>query len=124
MGSFLQVLGGAASGFLLSGGNPLGAVMGGVSAATTGNGSPTTGAGNLGNDAWNTFEDGILGQQELDNMQHAMFQLKLGEQSSAFNNMIDEKSELMREGNVLREVAMEQRKADIAITKEFIRSIG
>ena len=124
MGSFLQVLGGAASGFLLSGGNPLGAVMGGRSAAATGNGSPTTGAGNLGNGAWNTFEAGILGQQQLDNMQNALFQLQLGEQSAAFNNMIDEKSELMREGNVLREVAMEQRKADITITKEFIRSIG
>jgi hypothetical protein len=104
MGSFLSVLGGAASGFLLSGGNPLGAIMGGVSGATTGN--------------------GILGQQQLDNMGNALFQLQLGEQSSAFNNMMDEKSELMREGNTLREVAMEQRKADIAITKEFIRSIG
>jgi hypothetical protein len=40
------------------------------------------------------------------------------------NNMMDEKSELMREGNTLREVAMEQRKADIQITKEFIRSIA
>ncbi len=38
--------------------------------------------------------------------------------------MMDEKSELMREGNTLREVAMEQRKADIQITKEFIRSIA
>jgi hypothetical protein len=124
MGSFLSVLGGAASGFLLSGGNPLGAVIGGASAAATGSGSPLTGAGNLTNGAWNTFEAGILGQQQLDNMNNAMFQLQLGEQASAFNNMLDEKSELMREGNALREVAMEQRKADIAITKEFIRSIG
>lgn len=124
MGSFLSVLGGAAGGLLLSGGNPLGAIMGGVSAATTGNGSPITGTGNVSNTAWNTFEAGILGQQQLDNMSNALFQLQLGEQASAFNNMMDEKSELMREGNTLREVAMEQRKADIQITKEFIRSIG
>lgn len=124
MGNFLQVLGGAAGGFLLSGGNPLGAVMGGVSAAAGGSGNPITSAGNLSNTAWNTFESGILGAQQYDNMQNALFQLQLGEQASAFNNMMDEKSELMREGNVLREVAMEQRKADISITKEFIRSIG
>jgi hypothetical protein len=124
MGSFLQVLGGAATGFLMSGGNPLGAVVGGASAAGTGNASPITGVGNVSNTAWNAFESGVLGQQQLDNMRNSMFQLQLGEQSAAFNNMIDEKSELMREGNVLREVAMEQRKADISITREFIRSIG
>jgi hypothetical protein len=36
---------------------------------------------------------------------------------------MDEKSEIMRESNTLRDVAMEQRKADLSITKEFIRSI-
>jgi hypothetical protein len=124
MGSFLQVLGGAATGFLMSGGNPLGAVLGGVSAGATGSANPITGAGNVSNTAWSAFESGILGQQQLDNMKNSLFQLQMSEQASAFNNMIDEKSELMREGNVLREVAMEQRKADISITREFIRSIG
>jgi hypothetical protein len=37
--------------------------------------------------------------------------------------MTSERSELLREQNALRDVAMEQRKADNAITKEFIKSI-
>ena len=45
------------------------------------------------------------------------------QQSEAFNEMTDEKSEMMREGNVLRDVAMQQRKADNQITKEFIQMI-
>ena len=35
----------------------------------------------------------------------------------------DEKSEQLREMNVMREVAMKQREADNSILKEFIRTI-
>lgn len=44
-------------------------------------------------------------------------------QSQAFDEMMDEKSEQMREINTLRDVQMAQRKADNAITKKFIQSI-
>ena len=37
--------------------------------------------------------------------------------------MLDEKSEKMREMNELRDLDMEQRKADNAITKKFVASI-
>jgi hypothetical protein len=37
--------------------------------------------------------------------------------------MTAEKSELLRQSNVLRDVAMQQRKADDQITKKFIESI-
>jgi hypothetical protein len=44
-------------------------------------------------------------------------------QSQAFDEMIDQKSEQMREVNTLRDVQMQQRKADNDITKKFIQSI-
>jgi hypothetical protein len=44
-------------------------------------------------------------------------------QSQAFDEMMDEKSESMREVNTLRDVQMTQRKADNQITKKFIESI-
>jgi hypothetical protein len=44
-------------------------------------------------------------------------------QSEAFDEMMDEKSENMREMNTLRDVQMQQRKADDGITKKFIESI-
>lgn len=44
-------------------------------------------------------------------------------QSEAFDEMMDEKSEQMREVNTLRDVQMAQRKADDGITKKFIESI-
>jgi hypothetical protein len=124
MASLLQVIGGAASGYIMSGGNPAGALIGGASAAASGNSNPITGAGNLGNSVYSAAESGILAQQQLDNLSNATFQLQLDEQSSAFNNMMDEKSEMMRESNMLRDLAMEQRKADNSITKEFIKSIN
>jgi hypothetical protein len=119
-----SLLSGAASGFMLSGGNPFGAAVGAISGAVGGSSNPVTGTGNLANTGFSAWESYILAQQQYDNMQNAAFQLQLGEQASQFNNMMDEKSELMRESNTLREVAMEQRKADISITKEFIKSIS
>ena len=53
-----------------------------------------------------------------------MFQLQLQAQSQQFDEMTSERSELLRQQNTLRDVAMQQRKADNEITKEFIRSIG
>ena len=44
-------------------------------------------------------------------------------QSTAFDEMMDERSENMREINTLRDVDMAQRKADDSITKKFIESI-
>jgi hypothetical protein len=66
----------------------------------------------------------VLAQQDALNEQMAYFQLGVQKQANQFDMMTDEKSELQRESNTLREVSMEQRKADIGIMKEFIRSIG
>jgi hypothetical protein len=44
-------------------------------------------------------------------------------QSQAFDEMMDEKAEQMREVNTLRDVQMQQRKADDQITKKYIQSI-
>ena len=53
-----------------------------------------------------------------------VFQLQLQAQAQQFDEMTSERSELLRETNTLRDVAMQQRKADNQIVKEFIRSIG
>ena len=44
-------------------------------------------------------------------------------QSEAFDQMMDERSENMREVDTLRNVDMAQRKMDDSITKKFIQSI-
>lgn len=62
------------------------------------------------------FQLGMYAQQ----IQH---QEQMQVQSEAFDQMMDEKSEQMREVNTLRDVQMAQRKADNAITKKFIESI-
>jgi hypothetical protein len=68
-------------------------------------------------------ENWFLGQQTGNEIQQMVFQNQLNAQATQFNETMDEKSEIMRESNTLRDVAMEQRKADLSITKEFIRSI-
>lgn len=68
-------------------------------------------------------ENWFLGQQTGNEIQQLVFQNSLNQQSTQFNETMDEKSEIMRESNTLRDVAMAQRKADLSITKEFIRSI-
>jgi hypothetical protein len=50
-------------------------------------------------------------------------QEQMAVQSTAFDEMMDEKSENMRQINLLRDVEMAQRKADNTITKKFIESI-
>jgi hypothetical protein len=122
MGFLGNLIGGGVTGLLMSGGNPIGGIAGALGGAITG--SPESGLGGLSNAAFQAAENGYLAETQLMDMQQMQFQLQLQQQSNQFNNMVDEKSELMRETNTLRDVAMEQRKADIAITKEFIKSIG
>ncbi len=50
-------------------------------------------------------------------------QEQLSLQSTMFDQMMDERSENMREVNTLRNVDMTERKADDDITKKFIQSI-
>ena len=123
MGAFniVSAITGGLQGFAMAG--PAGAAAGALSGVLTGNANPVTGVGNLGNAAQGGWQGAILGQQDLDNFKNAAFNLQLQEQSSAFDNMVNEKSELMHESNTLRDVAMVQRKADNEITKKFIESI-
>lgn len=113
----------AGTGFLESGGNPLVAAGMGIAGATSGGSSAGNLAGSLGNGALGAldaqdeaFQIAMYGEQ----VRH---QEQMQVQSQAFDEMIDEKSESMREINTLRDVQMAQRKADNAITKKFIESI-
>jgi hypothetical protein len=106
---------GAATGFLTGG--PIGAAIGGTTGLTGAVGT----AGNVASGAW---QSSILAMQDAQNEQNALYSLQINAQASQFNNMMDEKSELMRESNTLRDVAMEQKKADTQITKKFIEAIG
>ncbi len=117
--NLINTLVGGAVGYLTGG--PVGAAVGIAQGATGANG--TTGAGNLGN--------GLIGAanmaSELDNAalisENLRHQSTMQWQSTWFNEMIDEKSEKMRQLNELRDLDMEQRKADGQITKKFIASI-
>jgi hypothetical protein len=112
---------------LLTSGNPVGGVAGAVQGALSGGGP--SGAGNIQSnqdptlaamqDADKAYEWAQLGLN-VENMRH---NLDLQWQSTMFNEVEDEKTEQMREMNVLRDVAMKQREADIGVVKEFIRTI-
>jgi hypothetical protein len=117
----LSMVVGAATGFLTGG--PVGAAIGGVAGAAGVSNGLTSTVGNLGNTASSGWQSGILAMQDAQNMQNALYSLQINAQASQFNNMMDEKSELMRESNTLRDVAIEQKKADTQITKKFIESI-
>ncbi|MFN2461772.1 MAG: hypothetical protein ABR591_13995 [Candidatus Velthaea sp.] len=121
MSFFTNIIGGAAQGFLMSGGNPFGAVAGALGGGALGTGTSVTGG--AANAALGTAEDAYLAGTAMQQIQQMAFQYQLQQQSNQFNDMTAEKSEMMRESNELRTVAMEQRKADIEITKEFIKSI-
>lgn len=96
---------------IITGAMPLlGSVLGGLGGAAS-------------NVALTGAENWFLGQQTGNEIQQMVFQNQLNQQATQFNETMDEKSEMMRESNTLRDVAMEQRKADTQITKEFIRSI-
>lgn len=88
---------------------------GGATAANTVGGIGNGGIGAL-NASDEAFQLYMYGQQ----IQH---QETMQVQSEAFDEMMDEKSEQMREVNTLRDVQMAQRKADNGITKKFIESI-
>jgi hypothetical protein len=120
-----QALLGGAVGFLTGGpvGAAIGGIAGGASASTPLTSGLTTLAGNVGNTAAGGWQAQVLSQQDQMNYQNAEYSLALNQQASQFNNMMDEKSEMMRESNTLRDVAMEQKKADTQITKKFIESI-
>ena len=121
--NILNALVGGATGFLEGG--PIGAAIGGVAGGVTGNtNNMIANTGTIGNAATSGWQSGILSLQDAQNEQNALYSLQLNQQASQFNNMMDEKSELMRESNTLRDVAMQQKKADTEITKKFIESIG
>ena len=124
--NILNALVGGATGFLTGG--PVGAAIGGIAAGSAGSaGSATSGltslTGTIGNTAASGWQSQILAQQDYQNYQNAEYSLALNQQASQFNNMMDEKSEMMRESNALRDVALEQKKADTAVMKKFIESI-
>jgi hypothetical protein len=120
--NILGALGGAVQGFAMGG--PAGAVAGAVGGGVLGSGDPISTTGNVDNGLLSGWESNVLAQQDMLNEQMAYFQLGVQKQANQFDMMTDEKSELQRESNTLREVSMEQRKADISIMKEFIRSIA
>lgn len=114
-------IGGALQGLVMTG-NPIGAIAGGVTGGITGGGLVgATGAATNG--ALGLSTSAFLAETQMLNQQNLGFQLQLQQQAQQFDEATSEKSELMREQNELRNVAMEQRKADIEITKEFIKSI-
>jgi uncharacterized transporter YbjL len=117
----LSMVVGAATGLLTGG--PIGALIGGATGALGGTSNATSTTGNLGNAASGAWQSGILALQDAQNMQNAVYSLQINAQASQFNNMMDEKSEMMRESNALRDVAIEQKKADTQVMKKFIESI-
>jgi hypothetical protein len=112
---------GAATGLLTGG--PVGMAIGGAAGAVGGTNNLTSTVGNLGNSTSSAWQSSILAMQDAQNEQNALYSLQINAQASQFNNMMDEKSEMMRESNTLRDVALEQKKADTAVTKKFIESI-
>jgi hypothetical protein len=119
--NLLGAVAGAAQGAVM-GGNPLTIGAGAITGGFAGNGASTVGGfSNAGQDLLN---GGYLGATEALNAQQMIFQLQLQGQAQQFDEMTSERSELLRETNTLRDVAMQQRKADNQIVKEFIRSIG
>jgi gas vesicle protein len=118
--SILSTLAGGAMGFLTGG--PVGAVVGGITGSLGGQTSTSlTGTG------VNGLIQGIDTASELDQAANYAEQARHNSQmqweSTWFNEMLDQRSETMRESNDLRSLAMEQRKADNEVTKEFIKSI-
>jgi hypothetical protein len=108
-------------------GNPIGAGVGAVAGAVSGastTGATSTALSGMGNSALATGENAYLAANEQLQLQQLAFQYAEQQQSDSFDNVTSEKSEIMRESNELRTVAMEQRKADNEITKEFIKSIA
>lgn len=123
-GATMNLLGGLATGLttLVETGNPY--IAAGVGAMSAfGGGSAGNVAGNLGNAALgglNAADEAFQLSMYSQQMRH---QEQMQMQSEAFDEMMDERSEQMRQVNTLRDVQMQQRKADDGITKKFIQSI-
>ena len=117
--NLLNTLAGAAIGYVTGG--PAGAVAGGVQGLTGGNPNTAVGGG------MNGIVGGLNAASEADNAalmaENLRHQSTMQWESTWFNEMMDEKSEKMREMNSLRDLDMEQRKADNQITKKFISSV-
>ena len=117
--NLLNVVANAGVGFL-TGGAP-GALIGGLRGALGGNGNTAVGNGANG------LIGGMNAVSEADNAalmaENLRHQSTMQWQSTWFNEMMDEKAETMRQSNSLRDLDMEQRKADNQITKKFIMSI-
>jgi len=107
MAFLLPILEGAGAGLL---GNSLGGLFGGAG------GAAENGAMNALNSQDETFQLGMYAS-EVQNQE------QLQVQSEVFDQMMDERSENMREIDTLRNVDMAQRKSDDSITKKFIQSI-
>jgi hypothetical protein len=107
MAFLLPILEGAGAGFL---GNAIGGLFGG------GAGAAENGAMNALNGQDESFQLGMYAT-EVQNQERMQMQ------SEIFDQMMDERSENMREIDTLRNVDMAQRKADDSITKKFIQSI-
>jgi hypothetical protein len=108
MAFLLPILEGVGTGLL---GNALGGAVGGGIA-----GGAENGAMNALNAQDETFQLGIYASEVQNQEQMQM-------QSEVFDQMMNERSENMREIDTLRNVDMAQRKADDSITKKFIQSI-
>lgn len=105
-------------------GNPIGAAAMGIAGGLS-RGGNTAGnlAGNIGNGALGALDaqdEAFQVSMYAEQMRH---QEQVQAQSQAFDEMMDERSEQMREVNTLRDVQMQQRKADDQITKKFIQTI-
>ena len=108
MAFLLPVLEGLGSGLL---GNALGGAIGGGVAG---------GAENAAMNALNAQDESFqLGMYASEVQNQEQLQM----QSEVFDQMMDERSENMREVDTLRNVDMAQRKMDDQITKKFIQSI-
>jgi hypothetical protein len=118
---------GAAQGLAMSGGNPIGAIAGGVGGALSGGGPSGVGNISASNNPTLAIQQGMDQADEYDqlalNAENISHNEQMQWQSTAFNELMDEKSEQMREMNLLRDVSMAQRKADNSIVKEFIQTI-
>jgi hypothetical protein len=107
MAFLLPLLEGAGSGLL---GSAIGGALGGAA------GGAENGAMNALNAQDESFQLGMYAS-EVQNQE----QMQL--QSEIFDQMMNERSENMREIDTLRNVDMAQRKADDSITKKFIQTI-
>ena len=121
-----NLLNGIANGlesFIASGGNPIAGGAGALAGGLSNGANAGTAVGNIGNStigALNAANEADTVAMYAENLRH---QSTLQWEATWFNEMMDEKSERMRQMNEMRDLSMEQRKADNQITKKFIQSI-